>query len=201
MEECNFCHKQGHRIHLTDARGVYLKDDKGNRILACPVLKTREQEAWPALSGNVQPRSEARELARKQRIKEEKHRRQVAWKEQQKKKALLLKSKEEAHVAAMTEKYGKFWHRAVAYSSDDCDTALNIRITEACDLYYEEERAFKEEAARWYKEDDERKKRRANMTKEEKQQEEEDWDDAIESAYEKEQDAADYLKMTGVRLL
>jgi len=157
---------------MTDRRGVYLKDDKGNRILACPVLtafrienaqcnvafslksahemgglnekrcKTREQEAWPVLSGNVQPRSEARELARKQRIKEEKHRRQVAWKEQQNKKENLTKSKEEAHVAAMTEKYGKFWHREVAYSSDDCDTALNIRIMEECDWYYEEERAF-----------------------------------------------------------
>jgi hypothetical protein len=36
------------------------------------------------------------------------------------------------------------------------------------------------------------------MTKKEKQQDQEDWEDALETAYQKEEDATDYMKITRI---
>jgi hypothetical protein len=217
-QQCNYCRGVGHRIHTMDAFGVYINDQAGNRVLACPVLiarEAKEEELWPELSGNVQSRSAARELVRNQRVKEEKQRQRIAWKERQENKNALVKQRqenknalvkasEEAHVQAMMEKYGKFWYRKLD-EKEECSTASNIRANEDYEEYCIEGRLLYELRqresvinAKWEKEDKEREERRATMTEKEKRKEEKEWEDAIEVGYQREQDALDYWRQTGV---
>ena len=112
---------------------------------------------------------------------------------------------EERHVERMKNKWGDLWYREVAGTKEDCDVARNLRSDDQYAEYCEEGRLYQEETkrdteirAKWEKEDKDREERRATMTEEEKQQEEEEWEDAIETGYQKEQDAMDYWRKTGI---
>jgi len=208
-QTCNYCKGLGHRIHAMDAFGVYLVGAEGGRVLACPVLvekeslKSREvDEEFPSLPGQKGVAASAATLALPRAIA-------AAVKNQKRTEWLLAKELnkqkkrewEERHVERMKNKYGDLWHREVAGKNEDCDVARNLRSDECHTEYCEEGRLYQEETeirAKWEKEDKEREERRAAMTEEEKRQEEKEWEDAVETGYQKEQDAMDYWRKTGI---
>jgi hypothetical protein len=215
-QTCNYCKVLGHRIHTMDAFGVYLVGSDGERVLNCPVLIDKEkinakramktEEEFPALPGQKGGVASAATLALPGAIAAaEKDRKQREWLAAKELKEQKKRAWTERHVKRMVQKYGDIWYNAVAGTTEDCDVARGIRSYEEYNEMVEEDRTYHEDRerdaehrAKWEKEEKEREERRSTMTEEEKWREEEEYEDALETAYERENDSIEYWKMTGI---
>ena len=50
-QQCNYCKGSGHRIHKIDTFGQYILGQDGQRLLACPVLLSKEKRTGDHTAG------------------------------------------------------------------------------------------------------------------------------------------------------
>lgn len=187
-QTCNYCKALGHRIHAMDPYGTYLCSETGERILACPVLIGKQTADFPPLAGSTVTPEAATWTASvtclissgiSAAVKERKAKEQAVWLKQKEENKM---HREQRHSEKMENKYGPRWHWVVKKTTEDCETADQLRFHDE-----EEARRIREtmELRRdWFEQEQEKKSaekeaareaRRATMTKEELEE-----DDAAE---------------------